>query len=756
MSKSDKSDKKEEDSSKNILKKRDIIISPLFTFEKVDMQDNSSYNPFSSEEKCPAENSRNNPKNFENNKNENEITSSSNIKKNNPEIIDINTPSPSNKSNWENNEEDWNSSNERKKEKLKRDLLAQDNNNSSNNNKIFGEDSPSSIKNNEMHIEEWDNNNSDEWVTKSNGKKISNNVNNKEKEKIIDLKDIEAINNDKEIKADKNTIVQMTVENDNDEGIREEKGPLPDPKATQDTFENFVEEKNKKDNEMTWFNRDGRKKKDEYAENYIKKLMIEHEKLIKRKEDKISELESLEFEMYYVKVNTNEEPKLLHDKKRPRIRFENLNKVPEQLRQNINQLHFDYLTPIQRAIMPYIQVGKDIVCIAETGSGKTLSYLFPIIGQMLIEGVPKNPYITKKENENNANNDNKNEDKKNENEENNTKGYNNLFRTNIAYPLCLIIVPSRELATQISNESKKLAMNTGIKTVSIIGGEKRNYQYIDLSKGCDILVCTPLRLTDFLNSGKINLKMVKYLILDEAEKMLEPDFYEQLKSIFDKLPKRKYRQNLLFSATFNDDVKGIAKYCLNNYYYFCPLIESPKQIKHEFYHFNNGEEKIGNLLNYLKSDEVKNKSIIIFMNSKKDVDTLYKILTTENMKSCTIHGDKIQADRNKSLREFSLGYKNILISTDLISRGIDFPNVYCVINYDMPNNIDDYIHRIGRTGRLGQKGKAITYVDRIDETSKEKLIQLLKNLDQEVPSWIKLLSVVKKIDFLLMIVYGNI
>ena len=756
MSKSDKSDKKEEDSSKNILKKRDIIISPLFTFEKVDMQDNSSYNPFSSEEKCPAENSRNNPKNFENNKNENEITSSSNIKKNNPEIIDINTPSPSNKSNWENNEEDWNSSNERKKEKLKRDLLAQDNNNSSNNNKIFGEDSPSSIKNNEMHIEEWDNNNSDEWVTKSNGKKISNNVNNKEKEKIIDLKDIEAINNDKEIKADKNTIVQMTVENDNDEGIREEKGPLPDPKATQDAFENFVEEKNKKDNEMTWFNRDGRKKKDEYAENYIKKLMIEHEKLIKRKEDKISELESLEFEMYYVKVNTNEEPKLLHDKKRPRIRFENLNKVPEQLRQNINQLHFDYLTPIQRAIMPYIQVGKDIVCIAETGSGKTLSYLFPIIGQMLIEGVPKNPYITKKENENNTNNDNKTEDKKNENEENNTKGYNNLFRTNIAYPLCLIIVPSRELATQISNESKKLAMNTGIKTVSIIGGEKRNYQYIDLSKGCDILVCTPLRLTDFLNSGKINLKMVKYLILDEAEKMLEPDFYEQLKSIFDKLPKRKYRQNLLFSATFNDDVKGIAKYCLNNYYYFCPLIESPKQIKHEFYHFNNGEEKIGNLLNYLKSDEVKNKSIIIFMNSKKDVDTLYKILTTENMKSCTIHGDKIQADRNKSLREFSLGYKNILISTDLISRGIDFPNVYCVINYDMPNNIDDYIHRIGRTGRLGQKGKAITYVDRIDETSKEKLIQLLKNLDQEVPSWIKLLSVVKKIDFLLMIVYGNI
>ena len=145
----------------------------------------------------------------------------------------------------------------------------------------------------------------------------------------------------------------------------------------------------------------------------LKKIMLDHEKYMKRKEDKIFELESLEFEMYYVKVNTNEEPKLLHDTKRPRIRFENLNKVPEQLRKNINTLKFDYLTPIQRAIMPYIQIGKDIVCIAETGSGKTLSYLFPIIGQMLIEGVPENPFISKKEkNSDNPNDENKKDEKK--------------------------------------------------------------------------------------------------------------------------------------------------------------------------------------------------------------------------------------------------------------------------------------------------------------------------------------------------------
>ena len=738
-SKSDKNGEKEDKSSKNILQKRDIIISPHFTYQKVDIQDNTSYNPFSSGEKSRPENSANNSEIIENNKIENESNSSPNNEKKNQEIININTPSQSQKSDWGNSEEICNSSTERKKEKLKKDLTPQNNNNTSNNNNIFGENSPSSI-NNEMQIEEWDNNKSGDLEIKSKENQNKNNINNhKEKEKTVEWGEDDNKINDKQINDDKKQIEEMNIENDKDEGIREDKGPLPEPKDTKDTFANFVEEKNKKESEMTWFNRDGRKEKDEYAENNIKKLLVEHEKLIKRKEsDKISELESLEFQMYYVKVTTNEEPKLLHDQKRPRIRFENLNKVPEQLRQNINQLQYDYLTPIQRAIMPYIQVGKDIVCVAETGSGKTLSYLFPIIGQMLIEGVPKNPFI-EKETENNKKDENKTEEKKKENEESgetNKKEYNNLFRTNTAYPLALIIVPSRELATQISNESKKLAMNTGIKTVSLIGGEKRNYQYIDLAKGCDILVSTPLRLTDFLNCGKINLKMVKYLVLDEAEKMLEPDFYEQLKSIFDKLPMRKYRQNLLFSATFNDDVKGIAKYCLNNYYYFCPIIESPKQIKHEFYHFENGEEKIGYLLKYLKSEEVKNKSILIFMNSKKDVDILNKILQNENIKSCAIHGDKVQADRKKAINEFKLGYKNILISTDIISRGMDFPNIYSVINYDMPNNIDDYIHRIGRTGRMGQKGIAITYVDQIDETSKERLIQLLQHLDQEVPSWI--------------------
>ena len=514
-----------------------------------------------------------------------------------------------------------------------------------------------------------------------------------------------------------NNIINNKIEEENQ--INEDIDSLLPPKSTEDIFENIYKEKSIENN-ATWFNRDGRKELDEYAENKLKKIMIDHEKMNKLKQDCISELESIQFKMYYIKVYSNESPILLKDKLRPRLKFDDLKKVPEILKKNLKLLKYEYLTPVQRVIMPYIQYGKDIVCITETGSGKTLSYLFSIIGNMLIQGVPNNPFLL-----NNNNLDNNNDQN------------NDILHKNItAYPICLIIAPSRELVVQIAKESIKLCQNTGIKTVTIIGGEIKNYQLIDLSKGCDILVCTPMRLLTYLNSGKINLSLVKYLVLDEADKMLNPVFYCQLKDIFDKLPKKKLRQNLLFSATFNDDVKGISYYCLNNYYYFNSVKECPKTIKHLFYYCKECDEKIEKLLNFLTERENKDKSVLIFMNNQNGVDELAKILKNENIKASTIHGGKTQKDRNKSIRDFSLGFTKILISTDLLSRGIDFPNVYCVINFDTPVDIDDYIHRIGRTGRLGQKGLAISYIDRIDDTNKENLIKLLNNLGQEIPDWI--------------------
>ena len=357
----------------------------------------------------------------------------------------------------------------------------------------------------------------------------------------------------------------MEIEEDQD--IREDIGPLPEGKCAVDTF--ILCEEKKDENKMTWFNRDGRdNKNDYYIQKNMNELLKEHETLLSRKEDKIEVMESLEFKTYFVKIYSDEEPKELKEEKRPKIRFENMNKLPEQLAKNIKQLKFDYLTPIQRTVMPYIQVGKDIVCVAETGSGKTIAYLFPIIGQMLITGVPKNPFLpkeTKNEEKKEEMNIENNIEKISENKKNHSKP---LYKSKIAFPLSLILVPTRELAIQVSKESKKLSFNTGIRTVAIYGGEGKRLQIIELSKGCDIMVATPGRLIDLLDKNLIDLRMVKHLILDEADRMLDQNFYPDLKVIFEKIPKRKNRQNLLFSATFNDDVKGLAKYCLNNYYFF--------------------------------------------------------------------------------------------------------------------------------------------------------------------------------------------
>ena len=183
------------------------------------------------------------------------------------------------------------------------------------------------------------------------------------------------------------------MQQNDDKDIREDTGPLPEAKAAADTFALYEE---KKENKTTWYNRDGRNnKEDPFIEKEIERLLKEHDVYCSRKQDKTSEMESLEFKAYYVKIYSNDPPEELPEKKRPKIRFEDMNKLPEELAKNVKRLKFDYLTPIQRMVMPYIQVGKDIVCIAETGSGKTVSYLFPIIGQMLISGVPENPFISK-------------------------------------------------------------------------------------------------------------------------------------------------------------------------------------------------------------------------------------------------------------------------------------------------------------------------------------------------------------------------
>ena len=248
---------------------------------------------------------------------------------------------------------------------------------------------------------------------------------------------------------------------------------------------------NSKQNNESWFTRDGRNKN---SLSYIEEeqLFKEHISKLQIQKPNIKELENIEFKVSY--LSSSLQNKEISLKKSEPKEFKNFNGIPFQLWQNICNLQFKYLTPIQKEVIPFMQNGKDIVACAETGSGKTIAYLFPLIGNMLVKGTPKNPFLN--ENDNN----------------------NNLYHNKIlCYPLSLILVPTRELALQINNESKKMSFKTGIRTVCVYGGVDKKKQILELKKGCDILIGTPGRLIDLLGKNLISLKMISSLILDEAD-----------------------------------------------------------------------------------------------------------------------------------------------------------------------------------------------------------------------------------------------
>ena len=466
---------------------------------------------------------------------------------------------------------------------------------------------------------------------------------------------------------------------------------------------------NSKQNNESWFTRDGRNKN---SLSYIEEeqLFKEHISKLQIQKPNIKELENIEFKVSYLSSSSLQNKEISLKKSEPK-EFKNFNGIPFQLWQNICNLQFKYLTPIQKEVIPFMQNGKDIVACAETGSGKTIAYLFPLIGNMLVKGTPKNPFLN--ENDNN----------------------NNLYHNKIlCYPLSLILVPTRELALQINNESKKMSFKTGIRTVCVYGGVDKKKQILELKKGCDILIGTPGRLIDLLGKNLISLKMISSLILDEADRMLDMGFKPQLdKIINDFMPDKLNRQNLLFSATFAKDVQEIAKSYLKDFYYIQPKIQSPKQIEHKFI----------NVSKYNKNDILENilkKNLgkyLIFVSTKSGVDKLGEILNDLKFNISCIHGDKKQDERKCAIDNFTNGKTLILIATDVVGRGLDFTKVDVVINYDMTTNIEDYIHRIGRTGRIGQKGKAITFIDGSEKMIFNKLIKYLESQSQIVPDWLR-------------------
>lgn len=351
--------------------------------------------------------------------------------------------------------------------------------------------------------------------------------------------------------------------------------------------------------------------------------------------------------------------------------FDSLGLAPSLLKALADQ-NYKHPYPIQLEAIPAILGKKDILGIAKTGSGKTASYVLPILTNLQKDTITKNRHIK-----------------------------------------VLVLVPTRELAVQISEvfilfES---VLPESIKTLAVFGGASVNPQMIAL-QGVKILVATPGRLLELLESNALHLSEIETLVLDEADKMLNLGFKEEMTQIIDRLPDR--RQNLLFSATLNSELDSIHHLMLNN-----PVIikiESEQDnidlIDQIAYYVP--EEKKGPLLRYIiKHNDLK--QVLVFTSSVFKADSVVNKLCKNGINAEAIHSKKSQQARSEALIKFKAGNLRVLVSTDLLSRGIDIEFLPCVINYELPRSPKDFIHRIGRTGRAESPGQAITIVAPDDE-----------------------------------------
>lgn len=340
----------------------------------------------------------------------------------------------------------------------------------------------------------------------------------------------------------------------------------------------------------------------------------------------------------------------------------------------IQEKGYEQTFPIQEQVIPAILAGKDVLGIAPTGSGKTASFALPILQKLKPKSVTRNRFIN-----------------------------------------TLVLVPTRELALQVATVFQNLSMHLPhpVKTLAVFGGVSINPQMMALSN-TEILVATPGRLLDLVEHNAVHLSEVVVLVLDEADKMLNLGFAEEINRIFALLPAK--RQNLLFSATLADKVDEIKSRLLHE-----PVVitieAEPETDQLEFIKqvaYRVSPERKGPFLRYLIQQE-QMMQVLVFVSSVRNADNLVVKLNKNNLQAMALHGEKSQGARTEALRRFKTKQVRILVATDLASRGIDIPVLPYVINYDLPRSPKDYIHRIGRTGRAGATGQAISLITPEDE-----------------------------------------
>lgn len=331
------------------------------------------------------------------------------------------------------------------------------------------------------------------------------------------------------------------------------------------------------------------------------------------------------------------------------------------LKRNIYNKGYSNPTKIQYQSIPHIIEGKDILGMAQTGSGKTAAFLIPMINKIVRDMSNR----------------------------------------------CLVVVPTRELAMQIQDEFKTLAKDTGVRSVLIMGGNSIRTQISILKREPQFIICTPGRLKDLSERGEINLGAINNVILDEVDRMLDMGFIEDIRYIIDMLSKE--RQSLFFSATMNKKSEEIARSLLHDPVKVqIEMVAPGKNVDQDVVRLERGQTKFDVLHGLLQQKELE--KVLIFTSTKREADRLSKMLYRENIFVEALHGDKRQNQRSRIIDKFKKGNIDVLIATDVASRGLDVNNITHVINYDMPQNYDDYIHRIGRTGRAGKKGFALTFV----------------------------------------------
>tara|TARA_Y100000766_G_C18911580_1_gene608615 strand:+ start:794 stop:2041 length:1248 start_codon:yes stop_codon:yes gene_type:complete len=361
--------------------------------------------------------------------------------------------------------------------------------------------------------------------------------------------------------------------------------------------------------------------------------------------------------------------------------------ITDEVKRGVEALGFKKPTDIQFKSIPAILNGEDVLGIAQTGTGKTAAFAIPLVHKVQTLSI---------------------------------KGRKDGVR-------CLIMVPTRELAQQIQGVFNKIAKYTTVKAYAITGGIDQEPQVDKLNKGVDILITTPGRMFDLISQGYLSLHRANTLVLDEADRMLDLGFYKDIQDVLKRLPKK--RQTLFFSATINPKIKKLAYSLVNNAIriQISPKDPVSKNVNH-FVSLIEMDDKRFFLENLIL--ENNEKKVMVFVRTQVRAERLAKAMTRVGVQMLIIHGGKEQKERNQALKKFREGEVNLLIATDVSARGVDVPGVDIVVNYDLPEVAENYVHRIGRTGRGNLKGDAISFVSKGEI---DFLLAIEKFLGKKIP-----------------------